>query len=92
MVRSQIAIFTLMRGIVCLGHIVGLGDRHAENILLDTTTGECVHVDFDCIFDKGLNLSVPEVVPFRLTPHFVDGMGVTGYEGVYRASCEITLK
>ena len=75
-----------------LGHIVGLGDRHAENILLDTTTGECVHVDFDCIFDKGLNLSVPEVVPFRLTPHFVDGMGVTGYEGVYRASCEITLK
>jgi serine/threonine-protein kinase ATR len=31
--------------------------RHGENILLDTKSGECVHVDFDCIFDKGLNLA-----------------------------------
>lgn len=35
-----------------MGHIVGLGDRHCENILLDTSRGECVHVDFDCLFDK----------------------------------------
>ena len=76
-----------------LGHIVGLGDRHAENILLDTRTGECVHVDFDCIFDKGLlSLARPEVVPFRLTPQFVDGMGITGYDGVYRGSCETTMR
>jgi serine/threonine-protein kinase ATR len=30
-----------------VGYIIGLGDRHTENILVDTTTGECVHVDFD---------------------------------------------
>jgi serine/threonine-protein kinase ATR len=30
-----------------VGHVVGLGDRHTENILVDTTNGECVHVDFD---------------------------------------------
>jgi serine/threonine-protein kinase ATR len=30
-----------------VGHVIGLGDRHSENILLDKTTGECVHVDFD---------------------------------------------
>ena len=30
-----------------VGHVIGLGDRHSENILLDTTNGECVHVDFD---------------------------------------------
>jgi serine/threonine-protein kinase ATR len=30
-----------------VGHVIGLGDRHSENILIDTTTGECVHVDFD---------------------------------------------
>lgn len=27
--------------------------RHCENILLDTTNGECVHVDFNCLFNKG---------------------------------------
>lgn len=36
-----------------VGYIVGLGDRHGENILLDSTTGECVHVDFNCLFNKG---------------------------------------
>ena len=30
-----------------VGHVIGLGDRHSENILLDTKCGECVHVDFD---------------------------------------------
>lgn len=29
-----------------------LGDRHCENILLDGTTGDTVHVDFNCLFDK----------------------------------------
>jgi serine/threonine-protein kinase ATR len=50
-----------------VGHIVGLGDRHGENILFDSTTGDCVHVDFSCLFDKGLQLQKPELVPFRLT-------------------------
>ena len=30
-----------------VGHVIGLGDRHSENILVDTTSGDCVHVDFD---------------------------------------------
>jgi serine/threonine-protein kinase ATR len=30
-----------------IGHVLGVGDRHAENILVDTSNGECVHVDFD---------------------------------------------
>ena len=50
-----------------VGHIVGLGDRHGENILFDGHTGDCVHVDFSCLFDKGLALEKPELVPFRLT-------------------------
>ena len=29
-----------------------LGDRHGENILFDSVTGDTVHVDFNCIFDK----------------------------------------
>lgn len=30
-----------------VGHVIGLGDRHSENILVDTSSGDCVHVDFD---------------------------------------------
>ncbi|KAI5062158.1 hypothetical protein GOP47_0022697, partial [Adiantum capillus-veneris] len=74
-----------------VGHIVGLGDRHGENILFDSTTGDCVHVDFSCLFDKGLQLEKPELVPFRLTQNMVDGLGITGYEGVFSRVCEITL-
>jgi serine/threonine-protein kinase ATR len=65
-----------------VGHVVGLGDRHGENILFDSTTGDAVHVDFSCLFDKGLELELPERVPFRLTQNLVDGLGVGGYEGV----------
>ena len=75
-----------------VGHIVGLGDRHGENIMLDQTSGECVHVDFDCLFDKGLSLQVPEIVPFRLTSNMVDAFGVMGYEGVFRGTCEHVLR
>ncbi|GFP89089.1 serine/threonine-protein kinase atr [Phtheirospermum japonicum] len=67
-----------------VGHIVGLGDRHGENILFDSTTGDCVHVDFSCLFDKGLQLEKPEL-------NMIDGLGITGYEGTYRRVCEITL-
>lgn len=74
-----------------VGHIVGLGDRHGENILLDQTTGEAVHVDFDCLFDKGLLLGRPEIVPFRLTPNMCDGFGISGYEGVFRRVSEVCM-
>ncbi|KAK4477252.1 hypothetical protein RD792_016466 [Penstemon davidsonii] len=74
-----------------VGHIVGLGDRHGENILFDSTTGDCVHVDFSCLFDKGLQLEKPELVPFRLTQNMIDGLGITGYEGTYLRVSEITL-
>lgn len=30
-----------------VGHVIGLGDRHSENVLVDTVAGNCVHVDFD---------------------------------------------
>jgi len=74
-----------------LGHVVGLGDRHGENILLDAATGDVVHVDFSCLFDRGLTLEKPEVVPFRLTQNVVDACGVAGVEGAFRAAAETTL-
>jgi len=75
-----------------LGHILGLGDRHGHNILLDNETGEVVHIDLGVAFEQGRILNVPEVVPFRLTRDLVDGMGITKTEGVFRRCCEFTLE
>lgn len=75
-----------------LGHILGLGDRHGHNILLDEETGEVVHIDLGVAFEMGRVLPVPELVPFRLTRDIVDGMGITKTEGVYRRCCEFTLE
>lgn len=41
-----------------VGYILGLGDRHGENILLDTTCGDVVHVDFNCLFGKVILFSL----------------------------------
>ncbi|XP_077396162.1 serine/threonine-protein kinase ATR isoform X2 [Festucalex cinctus] len=75
-----------------VGYILGLGDRHGENILFDSFTGECVHVDFNCLFNKGETFDVPEVVPFRLTQNMVHAMGPMGIEGLFRQACEVTLR
>ncbi|TDL29365.1 hypothetical protein BD410DRAFT_710460 [Rickenella mellea] len=75
-----------------VGFILGLGDRHFENILLDINSGEVIHVDFNCLFEKGKTLETPERVPFRLTNNVVDGLGVTGVEGVFRIASEITMQ
>eukprot|EP00002_Diphylleia_rotans_P020751 TRINITY_DN4030_c0_g1_i7.p1 TRINITY_DN4030_c0_g1~~TRINITY_DN4030_c0_g1_i7.p1 ORF type:complete len:172 (-),score=32.41 TRINITY_DN4030_c0_g1_i7:366-881(-) len=75
-----------------VGTVVGLGDRHGENVNFDSRTGMCVHVDFNCLFSKGLTFNKPEVVPFRLTHNMVDAMGLTGYEGVFRKSSEVVMR
>ncbi|KAF8854843.1 hypothetical protein BDZ45DRAFT_627136 [Acephala macrosclerotiorum] len=75
-----------------LGHVVGLGDRHGHNILLDSKSGEVVHIDLGIAFEMGRVLPVPETIPFRLTRDIVDGMGITKTEGVFRRCCEFTLE
>lgn len=73
-----------------VGHVLGLGDRHGENILFEEGNGGTLHVDFNCLFDKGLTFEKPELVPFRLTHNMVDAFGAYGYEGPFRKSCELT--
>lgn len=35
-----------------VGHMLGLGDRHTKNILLDKSTGEAVNIDLGIAFDQ----------------------------------------
>ncbi|KAI0427754.1 phosphatidylinositol 3 [Xylaria sp. FL1042] len=74
-----------------VGTILGLGDRHGENVLLEEGNGGIFHVDFNCLFDKGLTFAQPERVPFRLTHNMVAAMGIYGYEGPFRKCSELTL-
>ncbi|KAM9318497.1 serine-protein kinase ATM [Pholidichthys leucotaenia] len=75
-----------------VGYIVGLGDRHIQNILIDEKTAELVHIDLGVAFEQGKILPTPETVPFRLSRDIVDGMGITGVEGVFRRCCEKTME
>jgi DNA-dependent protein kinase catalytic subunit len=51
------------------GYILGMGDRHLDNLLIDMKTGCVVQIDFGICFGIGSSmLPVPELIPFRLTP------------------------
>lgn len=67
-----------------IGYILGLGDRHLLNMLVDCTTAEVIHIDFGVAFEQGKLLPTPEKVPFRLTRDLVDGFGPCGVEGSFK--------
>ncbi|KAJ1617827.1 kinase-like domain-containing protein [Pavlovales sp. CCMP2436] len=73
------------------GHVVGLGDRHPSNVLLDEHTAEAVMIDLGIAFDQGKLLPTPERVPFRLTRDVVDGFGVCAVEGTFRRCAEVAM-
>jgi serine/threonine-protein kinase ATR len=51
-------------------------------------------IDMNCVilFFQGESFAWPERVPFRLTHNMVAAMGPLGVEGMFRRSCEITLR
>uniref|UniRef100_A0A1B0BG36 Serine/threonine-protein kinase ATM n=1 Tax=Glossina palpalis gambiensis TaxID=67801 RepID=A0A1B0BG36_9MUSC len=74
-----------------VGYILGLGDRHAQNILIDEKTAELIHIDFGIAFEQGKIMPTPETVPFRLTRDMLAPMGINGPQGVFKKSCETTM-
>ncbi|ELA41621.1 atypical/PIKK/ATR protein kinase [Vittaforma corneae ATCC 50505] len=87
--ESYIRTYAIMN---IVGWFMGLGDRHSENIHFDRMTGDTVHVDLNCIFDKAKSLEIPEKVPFRLTQNIIDGFGVLKLEGTYKHTLKYTLE
>ena len=60
-----------------IGHILGLGDRHPSNLLIERPTGKVVHIDFGDCFEVAMNREkYPEKVPFRLTRMLTHAMEV----------------
>ncbi|KAK9453987.1 armadillo-type protein [Dipodascopsis uninucleata] len=76
-----------------VGYILGLGDRHPSNLMLDRYTGKVVHIDFgDCFEAAILREKYPEKVPFRLTRMLTYAMEVSGIEGSFRITCENVMR
>lgn len=72
-----------------VGYVLGLGDRHPSNLMLDRKTGDIMHVDFGDCFEVAMQRpQFPEKIPFRLTRMLVMTMGVSGIEGSFRLTCE----
>lgn len=76
-----------------VGHILGLGDRHPSNIMMDRNTGRIVHIDFGDCFEVAMHRAqFPERIPFRLTRMLVLAMEVSGYEGSFRKTSESVMR
>ena len=76
-----------------VGYVLGLGDRHPSNLLLDRNSGKILHIDFGDCFEVAMTREkFPEKIPFRLTRMLINAMEVTGIEGTYRSTCESTME
>ena len=61
-----------------VGYILGLGDRHPSNLMLDRLSGKILHIDFGDCFEVAMTREkFPEKIPFRLTRMLVNAMEVS---------------
>ncbi|CAC9541356.1 phosphatidylinositol 3-kinase-like protei [Leishmania infantum JPCM5] len=75
-----------------VGYVLGLGDRHLNNLMLQGN-GTVVHIDFGDCFEVAMHRALyAEAVPFRLTRLLVCALGITGVDGLYRMTCELAMK
>ncbi|EJD41220.1 atypical/PIKK/FRAP protein kinase [Auricularia subglabra TFB-10046 SS5] len=75
-----------------VGYVLGLGDRHPSNILIDRASGKVIHIDFGDCFEVAMHRDkFPEKVPFRLTRMLIHAMEVSGIRGSYKNTCDITM-
>ncbi|BDA44527.1 Serine/threonine-protein kinase TOR [Coccomyxa sp. Obi] len=86
--------YTRSTGVMSMvGYLLGLGDRHPSNLMLDRYSGKLLHIDFGDCFEASMNREkFPERVPFRLTRMMVKAMEVSGVEGNFRSTCESVMR
>ena len=75
-----------------VGYILGLGDRHPGNIMMQRQTGQIVHIDFGDCFETAMKREkFPERVPFRLTRMLVNSMEAASIEGTFTNTCDSVM-
>ena len=75
------------------GYILGLGDRHPSNIMMEQKSGKIFHIDFgDCFEVAQKRRKFPEKVPFRLTRMLIQALEISGIEGIFRITCENVMR
>ncbi|KAF3491110.1 phosphatidylinositol 3-kinase tor2 [Arthroderma uncinatum] len=86
--------YTRSLGVMSMvGYILGLGDRHPSNLLLDRITGKIIHIDFGDCFEIAMHREkYPERVPFRLTRMLTFAMEVSNIEGSFHITCEAVMR
>lgn len=86
--------YTRSLGVMSIvGYILGLGDRHPSNLMLDRITGKIIHIDFGDCFEVAMHREkYPERVPFRLTRMLTYAMEVSNIEGSFRITCEHVMR
>ena len=76
-----------------VGYILGLGDRHPSNLMLDRITGKVIHIDFGDCFEVAMHREkYPERVPFRLTRMLTFAMEVSNIDGSYKIASEAVMR
>ena len=68
-----------------VGYVLGKGDSHPNNLLLDRSSSKMLHIDFQDCFKVAMSREkFPETIPLRQTRMLINAMAVTGKEGTYR--------
>ncbi len=74
-------------------YILGIGDRHLSNLLIDTKTGQVINIDFGMAFGHSVvNLQVPELMPIRLTRQILKLIAPLEERGLFESSMNHTMR
>ncbi|GBP87517.1 hypothetical protein EVAR_86554_1 [Eumeta japonica] len=77
-------------GAMTVAHwLLGLGDRHLDNVLLVRDSGRALAVDWESVLERALQLPVPELLPARLTPQL---LALAGDRDLVRSRVECVLE
>jgi len=72
-----------------VGYLLGLGDRHPNNLMMEKQNGKIIHIDYGDCFEIAMKRNkFPEKVPFRLTRMIVKALGISKIEGTFRIISE----